>query len=67
MIVESTTRTASRWPINTSRPAPASWNQPTRPIQQARQQPRDWWAYGMLAGTTVLIGCLATLVVVLAR
>ncbi|MEU2612607.1 hypothetical protein ABZ570_13675 [Micromonospora sp. NPDC007271] len=68
MIVESTTRTPPpRWPVNDSRPAPTAWNQPTRPNLVVQQQPRDWLPYAALGGTAVMIGFLATIVVVLAR
>ncbi|SCF10065.1 hypothetical protein GA0074696_2729 [Micromonospora purpureochromogenes] len=68
MIVESTTRTPpSRWPVNNSRPAPAWRSQPTRPRQQPPQRPNNWLPYVVLGVTALVIGSLATIVVVLAR
>lgn len=67
MIVESTPRTPPRWPVHNSRPAPASPHQPTRRSQQVRQRPHDWLPYAILGSTALLIGGLATVVVVLAR
>ncbi|MEV0805564.1 hypothetical protein [Micromonospora sp. NPDC050200] len=66
MIVESTTRTPPpRWPVNNTQPAPATWNQPTHPMPQER--PRDWLPYAVLGGTAAIVGCFATVVVVLAQ
>lgn len=68
MIADSTPRSPPpRWPINTSRPAPAWWNQPTRPLPQIQQHPREWWPYAAFGGTTVMIVCLAAIVVMLGR
>lgn len=67
MIAESTPRTPpSRWPVHNSRPAPASPNR-TRRSHQVPRQPHDWLPYAILGSTALLIGGLATVVVVLAR
>lgn len=47
--------------------APPAWNQPTDRLWPVRQPSRDWSPYIVFGGITLLVGCLAILVTLLAH
>lgn len=46
---------------------PPAWNQPTQPLRQQEQHPRQWSAYVTFGGIIVVVGCFAILVAMFAR
>ncbi|MET8354305.1 MULTISPECIES: hypothetical protein [unclassified Micromonospora] len=56
-----------RWPGRNGVAAPPAWNLPTQPLRPQPQRSGERWPYVMFGGVTLLLGALATLVVVLAR
>lgn len=68
-MANSTPRTPPpRWPgSHNGVAAPAVWNLPTQPLPQQPQRSGEWWPYAVFGAGTLLLGCLAIVVVLLAR
>lgn len=57
------------WPQGGNTPSgrPPRWNAPTQVIRVEPERSDQWGPYAVFGGITVLIGCIAMVVVALAR
>lgn len=57
------------WPqrANAVSAPPPDWNAPTMRLIRVQPRSDQWWPYAMFGGTILLIGCIAVMVVALAR